>query len=336
MTMNVLKYIKKSSIFLSIIAILVACNKETDTFTPYSNLEINDTSWSSNSMSNAKFDFIKNALSPIANTGTLGNAIASNYTFGNEATIAISPNSFLLNGVAFTDSIVTVAYKNFITKGDFIKNLLSTDNGNSLQEFSVGFSINFKDAKGNVLALKPNSKFDMDYFYNDATSRYKFYFGTEAVNTNSSFNWQIADSATQGYAYQTLLNLPTGGLGNGYKIKSYTTNFIGCFRPFANANSVAGNVSTSSNLTNKNTIVFSVLKNNNVIQRALPNIANHTFSYHNLPNGAAVTLVAISLIDNKFYLSTRNVVVANNGNYSLPSLGNPISIKALISYLDSL
>ena len=320
---------------LTLIFCISSCTKDTDKFTPYSTSEFNDVSWSASSISQAKSQAIVAALykSPYtANFNSNNNVV---YNFNNQIQLSLPANSYTLNGANYNGSI-NVNLQQLSSKGDFIRNLIPSCNDNNLFSTKSSFLLNLTDNLKNSLSLSNVNSYTLSLV--DSTQNNVYLSGNAVTPSEGSIYWSVADSSTTGYLSPTniLMNNQTV-LAN--QITSKKLNWISFATPMKTGNLANSNiVLAAQNFTNKNTIVFAVFKDENIVLRLQPDYSKKVFLAQNLPIGSNIELVSISYIDDKFYLGKQDIVVSNSPQYTInpyPSLSSS-SLAEVNNFLDGL
>lgn len=331
-----MKNINKTLNLLVAIAIfcLASCKKDTDEFVPYTESDFSDTTWTNTSISDTKSKAIVNALSSPASTNNFGATNSLAVDISSSTQLILPANSYLLNGNNYT-GIVSASLNSLLTKGDFVRNLISNTGTNPLQETVAAFNLNLKTVAKETLEFKSQSKFNVNYAdSNFPVVGYSYYFGTIANANQGGMIWNAADSSIG-----KLQNGPVTIQGNSktaYIIESNKLGWLAINKNLNIANTANCNVILPINFTNKNTAVFVVLKNKNVVLRLAADANSKSFIGTKLPQGEEATFVALSYLDNKFYLGYTITSISNNAQYNIKTTTASISLASLNSFLDGL
>lgn len=318
-----------------LITIFSSCKKSTDDFVPYESSDFNDTEWTSNAaMSNAKEQLIKTALSPTPTTATF-NALSSNSVDLNANTQLFLPaNAYTLNGSNYSGNVIA-NLTSVTKKGDYIRNLISSCSPNPLQETVAAFDLNLYSSSKELLGFKQQNKFSLAYGdSNYPMLGYNYYYGNFIQNI---INWTFADSLITGGQNLNYNQITIQGISKPvYQINSNSLGWMAINKAINLGATTNCNILLPVNFTNKNTAVFAVFKNNNIVLRLNGNPSNKTFSTNYLPLNSNITFVAISYLDNQFYLGYLETTITNNAQYNIKTTTTPISLSSLNSFLDGL
>ena len=329
------KLFKISVLYFLLATFIVSCTKETDKFTPYSTSELNDVTWSSSTMSEAKSQAIINALksTPYSTSFNSSNGIAAE--IDNRVQLLMPTNSYLLNEIDYAGNI-NLALATLSTKGDFIRNLIPSCNSDFLYDSKKVFLVKLNDNNSSNLTLKLDSTYNISLVDTNLSLDYKFIVGNNVHINNGSVNWSVADSIKNGYL-KTGDILFNGTIKSAYQILAKNIAWVNIAKPINTTNNISSNVILSvNNFTNKNTAVFAVFNNFNTVLKLQPDYSSKTFAAKNLPLGSSITLVSISYIDNQFYLGKQSIVVSNVASYTIKPSIIPASIAEVNTFLDGL
>lgn len=314
---------------------VVSCTKNTDKFTPYSTAELNDVSWSSIGVSDAKAKQIIDILSKPSFTSSFSAVDGVLVNVSDSLQISLPSSSYTLNGSSFPIGNIQFSVKQLLTKGDFLRNLIPSSSSNSIQETKGSFLVELKDNNNNKLSLDKNALFSLRLIDSNPSSEYKFCLGNATSYNEGGVQWNYADSTESGYL-QTNNILMQGVQKPAYEVNSKKLAWINIAKPLAGLTTVASDVILPQNFTNKNTFVFAVFLDKNIVLQLMPNYNSKAFTAKNLPIGSNIKLVSISLIDGQFYLGKQDIVVSNASQYSLKPSNLPITKSDLSVFLDGL
>lgn len=311
---------------------LSACNKAvSDEFVSYTNNPLNDTTWTTNSYTSAVLNRI------IFPEITKGTSVADSFdclnegklNFGDSLQVVIPANSCTNgNGSPITgnSSKIKAEIIWLKKKGDFVKYAAPTTNVFSLLE-----AANYCDIKltkdGQEVALAPNSQIKIRFKDSTANSNMKFFAGNAIKYFKDSvFAWSPSSDGKV-----DLWKDNSNGSGSRILGYEFTTNRIRWFGAAKYADSSAPktkiNVILPPNFTNKNTVVFAILKNTKTIVSLLGNMENKTFFTLNIPVNTEFTLVAVSRINGDYYFDNRVIKAAS---------ANPITLTPYKKTLPSI
>lgn len=326
------------NIFFKIISLFIlvsSCTKSTDKFNLYT-AEMNDITWSSSSISAAKSHTIITALSKSVYSYNFNGSKSSAATFNNDLQLLMPANSYLVNGSNYIGNITArlIQIKN---KGDFIRNLISNCNGDTLYDTKSAFLLQLNDTSNTKVVLTNNSSYQLELIDSPAVQDYQYIDANVISPSDGNLNWAVADAVNTG-TVQTTSILFNNKMKTAYEVNSKKTRWINIARPvnFSNKVNNCNIVLTTNNFTNKNTIVFAVLNDYNTVIKLQPDAARKTFTANFLPLGSKVKLVSISYIDNQFYLGNQDILVSTSLLYTIAPSSTPISLISLNVFLDGL
>jgi hypothetical protein len=327
---------KKHLLIYTLLVFAIACKKESSiTFTPNNTLAINDTTWTTASITTGKLDSIYNGLYNIPlNVDSFNCSTGGTFLFNDpnhNAVLTFPALSYNNAGgvpVNGTDNIkieLTVLER----KGDFIKSMIPTSTGKTILASAYSFYLRLTD-QGQEVFLAPNSNFSFQWNNDDPVNALKFYEGLNISNPDSLFSWNYSVNGTIKPNY-------FAGSPNikGYQLNSSVTHWNGCLSVL---DTMAGtgrlDVILPPNFTNKNTLVFGVFSNSTSVIRLVPDYSARTFFATGIPANALLSAISISLIDNVFYLG---IPQPGNYNYNVIKL-NPkaSSVNEIQTFLNSL
>ncbi len=319
------------AIFLSLIFCITSCTKSTDKFVPYST-EFNDTNWSPSAMDAAKSTIIITTLSKPLYTGSFSSSNNALLDFNNQIQLGLQGNTYLLNGVNYSGK-VSVNLMQLSSKGDYIRNLISSCSSTNLFDTKSAFLLNLTDDSKNNLSIANGTSYTIDLVDTPLAQNYIYLSGS--IETNN-VTWALADSTNTGYLQANSI-LMNGQTQLSYEIISKKLSWINFAKPISASILVNSNVLLSTkNFTNKNTVVFAVLNDYNTVLKLQSDDVNKVFLAKNLPLGSSVKLVSISYIDGQFYIGKHDILVSTTPQYSLKPSIIPASIADVNTFLDSL
>lgn len=320
---------------LVVITTFSACKKSSDDFVPYTNSDFNDTEWAANgsSMSSAKELSIKTALSSNTTNATFNALSSSSVDLNANTQLFLPANAYTLNGSDYSGN-VTASLISVTKKGDYIRNLISNCTPNPLQETVAAFDLNLFSSSKEALSFKKQNKFSLAYADSFIGLNYNYLYGSLNQNVLS---WAIADSTITGGQNLSYNQVSIQGISKPvYQINSNQLGWMAINKNINLGATTTCNVLLPVNFTNKNTAVFAVFKNNNIVLRLTGEPASRSFVATNLPINSDITFVALSYLDNQFYLGYFETLITNNAQYNIKTTTTPISLSSLNSFLDGL
>lgn len=325
----------KKILFLILISSLIfSCKKEiSDTFVPYTYLGINDTVWTKKPLTSGFVDSVSAAINN-------NFSFVDSFDVNADDTIKFTPDlsiffpehayAYRNSSYPVTDGKINVQVLALLKKGDYIKYLIPTSAKNYLLQTAGSFFVRLTKNNQDVTML-PNTSYTIKWTNNNPYSGFNFFEGIPLSNIDSLFTWTQTPNGTITYWDSASL----GVLKKGYQISTQITNWIGCSNLIdTTPNTVRLNVTLPLNYTNKNSFVFAVYNDKNSVVRLTTDFATRSFYSMHVPVNSSITLVSISMIDNKFYVGKRSVTVTNANRISLaPMKASPSEIIALLDNL---
>ena len=323
-----------------IIAIIItlfatSCTKNTDRFTPYTTSELNDVSWSSNGITDAKAKQMKSLLAKPTFSAIFNATNGSVVDVDNNVQVVLPSNSYLLNGNNYNNTTANFSIKELLKKGDFIRNLASSTNSSSIQETKGAFLLNLTSDSGLSLSLTKNSSYYLRLIDSALSQDYKFFIGSSSAINEGGISWSLADSAAGNYMQPTSI-LVHGVTKNAYEMISSKLSWLSIAKPLTFNSYVNSSVVLPQNFTNKTTMVFAAFADYNIVLQLMPDYTSKTYLLKDMPLGIGVKLISISFIDGQFYLGKQDIVVSKSAQYSISPALTSISVADLNSFLDGL
>ncbi len=302
------QFFKYIIVSLAMLSAFSACNKAiSDEFVSYPNNQLNDTVW-------ANTGYNATALNKIIfpeitrSTGIVDSfncLIESKLLFGDSIQIIFPANGCInANGSPITTNSskikaeITVLKK----KGDFIKYANPTTNIFSLLQASSYCDIKLtKD--GQEVNLAPNSQVKIKLKDSTASSDMRFFTGNAIKYFKDSlFAWSPSNDGK----VDIWKDNSSAGKILGYEFTTSRIRWFGAAH-YADSNVAKSklNVILPPNFTNKNTIVFAVLKNSKTVISLLGDASSKTFFTYNIPVNTEFTLVSVSKINGDYYFENR-------------------------------
>ncbi len=327
--------------FLQILTVTIitsffaSCTKSTDKFTPYSTAELNDISWSSNGIADAKAKQMVSLLSKPIFSSIFNATNGAVVDVDDNVQLALPSNSYLLDGNNYNKTNANFSVKELSKKGDFIRNLASSTNSNLIQETKGAFLLNLTSDSGFSLSLTKNSSYNLRLIDSVLSQDYKYFTGSSSATNEGGISWSLADSAAGNFMQQTSI-LVQGATKNAYEITSNKLAWVSIAKPLTFNSYVNSSVVLPQNFTNKTTMVFAAFADYNVVLQLLPDYASKTYLMKDIPLGIGIKLISISYIDNQFYLGKQDITVSKSAQYSISPAITPITVADLNSFLDGL
>lgn len=321
----------KNVITAIMVLCLVACKKETDEFIPYTNSDFNDIEWTSTTMSDSKSKAITDALAKpifITQFNATANTIIDVDT---HTQLTIDSLSLLYNNTNYTGN-ATANLTKLYTKGDFIRNLISSTTTKPFFENIAAYNLNITNSSQQNLTINPNRSLLLSYA-DSFPGINNYIYGT--MTTDKDITWTIADSANTGALQINNITIQ-GNNKLAYQIVTKKTGFMSVAKQIYFPTTTTCNVVLPINFTNKNTAVFAVFKNYNAVVKFTANATNKIFELFNVPIDEPVTLVALSYLDGNFYLGKSVQTITSNAHYNINTSATAISLSELNTFLNSL
>lgn len=313
-----------------------------DSFELYPGLELNDVTWSNSPIDLSKTSALVQDL--VLETKTLSFYAANGATWNlNDKTQIILPANGYTNssGVALTGSLFVDAVL-LSKKGDYVRNLLPSTTASAIVEYGAN-SFYLSLRKNDLTEAKLAGGSFITVSAKDTTAQttqlLSFSETILPLNNDNPLRWFVNTNASNG-SLQLKNSLPISAYGSrkGFEISTNKTgNYITTAKPY-NPPSTTSRVDVvmPANFTNKNTIVFAVFENKNIVLRLTPDPNNKTYYYNAMPATERVNFVSVSLIDNKIYYGSNAVTITPNGVYKVNPANEPITSTKLKAYLDLL
>ncbi len=336
---------KKLFTILLVLILLTSCKDNTiDDFELYPGLELNDISWSNNPIEQSKTNTLVNDLVLETKSLTFNQNVGATWNLNPKTQIVFPANSYSTStGGSVTGNITTdVVLLN--KKGDFIRNLLPSVTESSIVEYGANcFFVNLRTNSIEEAKLKNGYFITINIKDTTATSStpqvLAFSETIIPLNNNNPKQWFVNNLIGNG-SLQFKPNLPISDFGSkqGFEIK---TNKSGLYLTTAKEYTPPSTTSRvdvvlPANFTNKNTLVFAVFKNKNIVLRLSPDASSKSFFYNKMPTSEDVSFISISVIDNKIYYGVNAAKITPNGVFRVSPDVNPITTTKLKTYLDLL
>jgi hypothetical protein len=319
-----------------LVAYFTSCTKSLSSeFVPYTNVAFNDTSWSTKPLSNDFKDSVANFLTPPLLTDSFNITSGKQINWGDSIKLFIPPYacSNPTTNAVINYGTIKVEVLALRSKGDFIKHLVSTTSGNYLLETGGSFFVRLLQ-NGQEVNLSPGTTYKLRTKDTLPKNDMKFFYGSTPFSSDSLFTWLPgAGSNVNGTVSIWKDSATLNKLG--YEMVTNKLHWVNCdYFIDSTLPKTRLNTILPFNFTNKNTIVFAVFKNKKIVVRLNADIGNKSFYALNIPINSDVTLVSLSMIDNKFYLGNSDITVTNANFNSLSPQQK--TINDIIQFMDHL
>jgi hypothetical protein len=291
-----------------------ACQKELsdNNITRYPDHPLNDTVWIKNVPSTAAVHALAELLSPAIVVDSFDTNKDTTITYGDSLDIRFTAGSCQGTGGVTVTGKAKLEIFWLKKRGDYIKAFKSTSSNDSIMNGRIVFFVRItKDGK--ELTLKPGTSIRLRMIdpFGSSHGRLDLFYGRETNPTpvsgiDTGFTWKKFDNASG-----MLKPYMKPGFGIGWEFNINQLRWNGLLEDI---DSLKDHSTTrisgyfSPNFTNKNTVVFAVYTNLNVIVNLKADINSRTFSAANfLPHGR-IKLLSISKIGEDFYLSTKDII----------------------------
>jgi hypothetical protein len=334
---------KKLIIIFLIPFVLASCvDNPIDKYELYPGLELNDVTWSNDPIDLSKTSALINDLVLDTKTLQLNSSTGATWNLNDKTQIILPANSYTNssggthNGILFADVVV------LNKKGDYIRNLLPSITATSIVEYGANsFFINLRSNVISEVNLASGKFITVNVKDTTAQSTQVLAFSETIlpINNNNPVQWSVNGSWLNG-SLQVVNSLPLTAYGSkkGFEIKTNKTGLniatAKVYTPPSTTTRV--DIVMPANFTNKNTIVFAVFDNKNIVLRLTPDPLSKSYYFKEMPTTEVVNFVSVSLIDNKIYYGSNKVTITPNGVYKLNPDVNPVTSTKLKTYLDLL
>ena len=287
------------------VTLLASCAKEdSNTFTPYPGNQLNDTAWRTALGTDAPAGLLFSSI--FQNSiliDSIDNAAGGKLHFNDSLDIEF-PKFFIDNNAALGNIRVEVIILR--NKGTWLQNGFSTMSNNKILESAGAFYIRLLKngqevqlaggLKLNVILTTKNPIQGLGIFNVDVSNplltEWQAYSSSgSAVSLNSvsggAYAYYVSVDKTGRWFSIGLDNDPTSSKTNVYVI-------------------------TPLNYTNYNTVVFGIVADKHRIGRFKDDLPNRSFKCVNVPLGAKLKLISLSIINGNLYLDSKDVVVTQN------------------------
>ena len=309
----------KNVAFIFLLSILLSsCAKEnSDSFYPYNNNALNDTSWVAQPSLSASINSIPTVLS-FATKGDSVQVTTTTKVRFSEFLEVTFPAAFCKfpNGAAVTGK-VKVEITHLRKNGDFIRFARPTTSYGKLLVSGGSFFIRVLK-EGQELIMDPGKSIKLHIRDANPVSNMDVFYGATNLQaplpagTNPAFTWvQNTDPASVVAPVTRQDSLL--GIFRGYDLTATKFNWVNCDY-FIDSTQPKTRISTilPANFTNANTMVFAAFKDQKVVVQLYADMASRSFTAPNIPINKRIILVSISKIDDDLFLGTAEVNVENN------------------------
>jgi len=287
--------------------LLVSCQKDMDQFIPDPGQSIGpDTAWYGSISIAMPVSLLRSELLKPSGIDTIHvNALADSVRFGPSATCGFPPFSCVTSGGLPVTGQVTVEWSFVKTKGDMIRMNRPNSSYNRLLVNGGQVFISLKK-DGQVVQLAPGVKLGINCVETNNTATMDFFAGME---TFPGFTWQPNPDVTN----NNVTSIP-----DGYKLQ---TNRLGwtSYAYFFDTTGLTRSRLTANlpaNYTNANTILFVVFDGQATVIDMMPDVGSRKFISPLLPDGKAVSVIAISKQEDDYYFTRTPVLINGLGTGS--------------------
>jgi len=336
---------KRGLTILLLIMLLGACKKEfSDEFFPYTNIPLNDTVWTKNTVLNTSADTLLKALTDMDSPEIIDSfsSIKSGDTLHLKDSIQIIFNAGNPNEPGFGGPLTNTG--NYVIhvillqkRGEFIRFKKPTTSENALLE--SGGSIFIRITKnGRDLVLANGTSFKIRYRASDISNNMRLFYGKETLvpPSDTVFTWMPSSDTSKVNTWEKRDLVSGNIIAKGYELFSKQLRWINCAK-FLDISLPKTNIYATlpSNYTNKNTLVFAVFKDQKTVLNLKADFNNKTFIGKDIPTRSKITLVSLSKIGDNYYWGIKEVNdVGTVVNYSItPEKKTLLEIK---TFLDTL
>jgi len=306
-------------LFLTNIFFISCSKKDADEFVAYPNNPLNDTVWVNQPSVTSPVYKIPELLSYTPTEDSFDVATGANIRVSQILNITFPSAGFTLaNGTAVTGK-VKVEVTHLHKRGDFIRFALQTVAFDKLLAAGGAFFIRVTKG-GQELILDPTKSIILLVREPIPVNNLKVFYGEQVLlppvplAINSTFTWAAAADLNN----VTVFNgLDGSGPFSAYQFNSKRLNWISC-----NSSLDVTNIKTRTtavlplNFTNRNTLVFAVLKDAKTVLQLDGHGNTKSFTIEDIPLNKDIILVSISKIGEEFYLGSKEIIVDKNGRAS--------------------
>ncbi len=302
---------------------MTGCSKEnSDQFYPYPTTQIKDTIWYNVIPPNAAVLQLDTLFDKDPLVDSIDITMGGTLFFTDSFKIQVPPHFCQGPGGATlpSNAKIKIEVNHLAKKGDFIRFARPTSSHD--RALITGGSAFIKATyNGSEVSITPGASYNIrmrnKFSMTSPSNDMKVFYGNENANVpggQNSFTWEPAPTPSQNGAANSL-NIFVDSLGqSGYTLFPTRLRWVNCDY-FSDTTQTRTRLAAhaSSQYTNTNTAVYVVFKTMDIVLRMNADAANRIFTTPNsVYVGKEVTIVALSKLDNKLYLSTETVTVTPN------------------------
>lgn len=315
-----------------------------DEFELYPGLEHNDITWNNTPIDQTKTNTFVSDLVLETKTHSFNTTTGSTWKVNDNIQLTLPANSYTTNSGTTVNGIIYADLFVLTKKGDYIRNLLPSITPTGFIENSkTSFFITLRTNSVTEAKLSSGSFIKIAVKDTTAEASQVLAFSETLIpfNNDNPLVWAENTSTNNG-SLRIQNNLPISAYGSkkGFEINTNKTSkyLTVCkkYTPPISSNSSRVDVVMPANFTNKNTIVFALFKNNNIVIRLTPDPISKSYYFNQMPSNELIKFVSVSQIDKSIYFGTLEEVISTNGVYRLRPNDKPISLAELRSNIDSL
>jgi hypothetical protein len=303
-------------LFLLVNILLFSCSKkDADEFVAYPNDPQNDTVWVRQPTITSPVYKIPELLSFPPKEDSFDAAAGAVIQFSDVLNITFPPTGFkFVTGTAVTGK-VKVQVTHLHKKGDFIRFALQTASFDKW--LSSGGAIFIRVTKeGQELLLDPTKNITVVVREISPVNNMKVFYGEQvlqpsvALAINSTFTWAISTDVNDVNVFN---GQDASGAYRASQFSSKRLNWIS-WNYFGDATQTKTRTTAvlPPNLTNKNTMVFAVLKDSKTVMQLEGHGSSKVFDIQDIPLNKNITLISLSRIGDYLYLGSKEARVEKN------------------------
>ena len=308
----------KNVLFILFTSVLFAgcAKKNSDSFFPYENNPLNDTTWVEQPSNAASVNRLAEVLTLAAKQDSLQVTTTTRIRFSEFLDITF-PADFCRfpNGGAVTGK-VKVEVTHLRKNGDFIRFARPTTSYGRLLVSGGSFFIKVTK-EGQDLVMDQTKSITLHIRDASPVTAMRVFYGETNLQlplpagTNPSFTWvPNTDSAS---TVNVVTRQDSLGIYRGYDLTSTRFKWVNCDY-FVDSTQPKTRISAilPANYTNTNTAVFAAFKDQKVVVQLYSDFASRSFTAPNIPINKSIILVSISKIGDDLFLATKEVNVESN------------------------
>ncbi|MBA4139623.1 MAG: hypothetical protein H0X70_03815 [Segetibacter sp.] len=301
-------------LFLAIIFFISCAKKNADEFVAYPNDPQNDTVWINQPAITSPVYKIPEILSFAPTEDSFDVMTGANIRFSEILNIRFPPAGLTFaNGTAVTGK-VKVQVTHLHKKGDFIRFALQTASFNKWLATGGAFFIRVTKG-GQELIIEPGKNITLLIREPSPVNNLKVFYGEQVLlppiplAINSLFTWAPGTDMND---VNVLSGQDATGPFRAYQLISKRLNWISFNYLDATQSKTKTTAVLPLNFTNKNTLVFAVLKDQKTILQLEGNGSSKSFTIDDIPLNKSIILVAISKIGENLYIGSKEATVDKN------------------------